>query len=332
MKVLKALLPKKLKDFILRLIAIKNEASSKAFDLYHHLNFSFSEQNLKDDKAQLKYYLTKHYHIVEKGLALPEPRPGFGQPKILNVITKAQRYENRFGFDELTASIRKTLADYLAFNEEKNFEFPALFENSLNEFLKQGKAGATGGLKKKAKDTTSTLTLEEYKSFATGRTSVRNFSDEPVSLDLLYKAVDIAKSAPSVCNRQGWKVHCYSEKDTVNHLLSYQNGNKGFTHTIDKLLIVTADVKAFTNYESNQAFIDGGLFSMNLLLAIHAAGLGACCLNTCYPSKKEKVVKNAAAIPDNERLIMMIAVGNLKDDYSVAYSPRNHTDEIFVAH
>ena len=91
-------------------------------------------------------------------------------------------------------------------------------------------------------------------------------------------------------------------------------------------------MKAFTNFESNQAFIDGGLFSMNLLLAIHAAGLGACCLNTCYPSTKENEVKKVAGIPQNERLIMMIAVGSLKDNYSVAYSPRNPTDEIYVSH
>lgn len=332
MKKLKALLPRKIKITYLRFLAVYKEAASKVFDLYHHLKFSFKEQNLKDDQAQIKYYLTKHYHIVEKGLALPEPRPGFGQPKIIDIIEKAQRYESQFGSDELTASIRKTLNEYIAFNSAQNFELPVQFKNLLSDFIKQGDIGKSGGLKDKTKNTSSTLTLDEYKSFATGRTSVRNFSDEAVSTDLLYKVVDIAKSAPSVCNRQGWKVHCYSEKDTVNHLLSYQNGNTGFTHTINKLLIVTADVKAFTNYESNQAFIDGGLFSMNLLLAIHAAGLGACCLNTCYPSSKEKEVKTAAAIPDNERLIMMIAVGSLKDKYSVAYSPRNHTDEIYVSH
>lgn len=71
---------------------------------------------------------------------------------------------------------------------------------------------------------------------------------------------------------------------------------------------------------------------MNLLLAIHSAGLGACCLNTCYPSKKEREVKRAAGIPHNERLIMMIAVGSLKDNYSVAYSPRNPTEQVFVSH
>lgn len=332
MKILKSLLPRKIKDLILRSLTIYKESTSKTFDLYHHLKFSFKEGFLKNDKDQLKYYLTKHYHIVEKGLALPEPRPGFGQPKIIDIIEKSKRYENLFGSDELTASIRKTLNEYIALNSVQNFELPVQFKNLLIEFIKKGDIGNSGGLKEKTKNTSSTLTIDEYKNFATGRTSVRNFSEEPVSIDLLYKAVDIAKSAPSVCNRQGWKVHCYSDKSTIENLLSYQNGNTGFTHTINKLLIITADVKAFTSFESNQAFIDGGLFSMNLLFAIHAAGLGACCLNTCYPSTKENKVKKAADIPKNERLIMMVAVGSLKDKYSVAYSPRNPTDDIYVSH
>lgn len=332
MKKLKKFLPQNLKFFILRLIAIFNEVSTKIFDLYHHLKFSFKENNLKDDKAQLKYYLTKHYHIIEKGLALPEPRLGFGQPKIFDIIEKSKKYESLFGSDKLISSIRKTLIEYLDFNSKKNFMLPADFEFSINEFLNSGVVGVSGGLKQKQKNKSSTLTLDEYKAFSEGRVSVRDFSSDTVSKELLYSVVDIAKSAPSVCNRQGWKVHCYSDKETIIKLLTYQNGNAGFTETIDKLLIVTADIKAFTNYESNQAFIDGGLFSMNLLLAIHAAGLGACCLNTCYPYKKENEVKKAADIQDNERLIMMIAVGSLKENYSVAYSPRNDTDDFFINH
>lgn len=216
MKILKALLPRKLKDFIIRLLAIYYEVTSKVFDLYHHLKFSFKEQNLKDDQTHLKYYLTKHYHIVEKGLALPEPRLGFGQPKIIDIIEKAKRYESLFGSDELTASIRKTLNDYIAFNFDQNFELPSQFESQLKGFINQGDIGSSGGLKDKARSTTSTLTLDEYKNFAIGRTSVRDFSDEPVSIDLLYKAADIAKSSPSVCNRQGWKVHCYNEKKPLS--------------------------------------------------------------------------------------------------------------------
>lgn len=308
------------------------EILSKYFDIAHHLKFSFKEKNLNDDKVHLKYYLTKHYHIIEKGLALSAPRLGFGQPKILSVIEKATLYERMYGTDTMVCSIRKTLLEYMQFNETNKFVFPVNFQLRVKDFIARGHLDGNGGLKNLSKESASTLNIQEFSEFSKGRVSVRNFSSEDVSLDILHSTVEIAKSAPSVCNRQGWKVHLYSDKIKMKEILSYQNGNTGFTDSINKLIIVTADAKAFTRFESNQIFIDGGLFSMNLLLAIHAAGLGACCLNTCYPYSMESKVKNVAFIPEEERLIMMIAVGCLKDRYSVALSTRNPTDDILVSH
>lgn len=308
------------------------EFYTKLYDANHHVKYSFKERALKNDKAHIKYYLTKHYHIIEKGLALPEPKLGFGQPKILNIIEKTKKYETLHGVDELVCSIRKTLLEYMNYSKINEYNFSDDFKNVVNDFLYQGSTVGEGGLKYINRDTASTLNLQEFNEFVRGRVSVRNFSNVSIPEDLLYSIVETAKNAPSVCNRQGWKVHCYSNKAKIEEILSYQNGNKGFTEVIDKLIIVTADAKAFTSYESNQVFIDGGLFSMNLLLAIHSAGLGACPLNTCYPAYREQKVKKISSIPDNERLIMMIGIGCLKESYSVAYSPRNPTDEIFVTH
>lgn len=308
------------------------EIYTKVFDINHHLKYSFKEKALKKDKAHLKYYLTKHYHIIEKGLALPEPRLGFGQPKILSVIEKTKTYETLHGVDDLVCSIRKTLLEYMIFNENKGYKFPESFKIIVNDFLNQENANGKGGLKYINREAASTLNLQEFNDFAQGRVSVRDFSSVSVPDGILYSAVGVARSAPSVCNRQGWKVHCYSDKSKIKEILSYQNGNSGFTDVINKLIIVTADAKAFTSYESNQIFIDGGLFSMNLLLAIHAAGLGACSLNTCYPSFVEQKVRRVSDIPDNERLIMMIGIGCLKENYSVAYSSRNTTEDIFISH
>ncbi|WP_150299124.1 nitroreductase family protein [Pseudomonas profundi] len=303
------------------------EALTKVYDFFHHFKYSFKESRISD-KDHLRYYLTKHYHIIEKGLALPEPRLGFGQPKVRDVIEKAKAYEVEYGDDELTSSIRKTLLAYQEFNKKNNFDLPSDLKLLLNSFIGCAAPTGIGGLKQVCKETASPINLAEFSNFAKSRVSVRDFAPEPVSEALIYASVEVAQSAPSVCNRQGWKVYCHTDKLKINEILSYQNGNSGFTDVIDKLIIVAADGKAFTKYESNQVFIDGGLFSMNLMLAIHAAGLGACPLNTCYPSFLEKKVKMVASVAASDRLIMMIAVGNIKDEYSVACSARNPVDDI----
>jgi nitroreductase len=178
----------------------------------------------------------------------------------------------------------------------------------------------------------STLGSDTFEKFLKCRHSVRNFSNAPVDDETILRALAISTNTPSVCNRQGWFVHYYSKKEKIQELLTFQNGNAGFTESIDKLLIVTGSAKAFTRYEHNQLFIDGGLYSMNLMLSLHAVGLGSCPLNTCMPWFKAKKLKKAAGIPAHEQVIMMVAVGNLLDEFSVAQSEKYPVEKILRQH
>lgn len=308
------------------------EIVTKFYDLLLHLKYSFKEKNLKDDKQQIEFYLTKHYHIIEKGLALPEPRVAFGQPKINDLVEKSEEYIKKYGATPLINSIKNMLRDYLKFNLSNNANLPKEFMEKLTNFIKDMENSGTGGVRAIKKADMQTLSIEDFSTFVRNRTSVRDFSAIPVNDDQIIAAVNIAKHAPSVCNRQGWVVHYYSDKALMAEILSHQNGNAGFTNSIDKLIIITGNIKAFTKYESNQLFIDGGLFSMNLMFALHAAGLGACPLNTSYPYFSENMVKEIAKIPKNERLIMMLGIGNLKEEFLVAYSCRNEIENFFRSH
>lgn len=330
------IIARKARTFIFYRTAI-GEYLTSLYDINHHLKYSFSERKLGTKKEHLKYYLTKHYHIIEKGLALPHPRPGFGQPKIINLLNKTKQYESLYGTDQLTLSIRKTLTAYINFNQKVNYQLPNKLEVNIIQFINSSIENpdysiSTGGLKKIHKELSTKIDLEQYRDFSCTRVSVRDFSDEEVSDSTIQSIINIAQSTPSVCNRQAWMAHYYSDKTEIRKILSYQNGNTGFTDTINKLIIITADIRGFTSFEMKQPYIDGGLFSMNILLAIHAAGLGACPLNTCYPLYLERKVKKISGIADNEKLIMMIAVGKLKDSFEVAFSTRNPLQEVLINH
>ncbi|VVO71298.1 hypothetical protein PS862_01351 [Pseudomonas fluorescens] len=308
------------------------EAASKICDFFHHLHYSFSERNPNIDKDRLKFYLFKHHHIIEKGLALPKPNFFFGQPKILDLMEKSELYASKYGHDEILDSIKKTLVEYITFHETNNAKLPQKFELKLRDFSANFNNAVVGGLRQVVKAEMENLNLEAFSHFVRCRYSVRDFSSDPVSDDLVFSAIEAAVYAPSVCNRQSWLAHYYSDKKTIQNILRYQNGNAGFTESIDKLLIITGDTRAFTQNESNQLFIDGGLFSMNLILALHSAGLGSCALNTSYSYLKEYRAKKAAQIPSNERLIMMLAVGHMKSTLKVAASPRKAIREFVISH
>jgi nitroreductase len=297
-----------------------------------HLRFSFSDRKPGLEKEKLKYYLVKHCHIVEKGLALPDPRKGFGQPKIMDLIKKTRQYEKHYSDNEIGLMVRDTLREYLVFHSDDLTVLPPGFLDNLNFFVDEKNAQYKGGLKYLTKKDMSTLGSDTFEKFLKCRHSVRNFSNAPVDDETILRALAISTNTPSVCNRQGWFVHYYSKKEKIQELLTFQNGNAGFTESIDKLLIVTGSAKAFTRYEHNQLFIDGGLYSMNLMLSLHAVGLGSCPLNTCMPWFKAKKLKKAAGIPAHEQVIMMVAVGNLLDEFSVAQSEKYPVEKILRQH
>jgi nitroreductase len=303
------------------------EYLNKIYDLRIFMSNSFTSSRLKN-KESYKAFLTKQYHIIEKGLALPNPRENFGKSKIMLLIEKTKGYIHEYGTDGLITSINDTLLTYLNRNsqlEKKDKDFYII----INEFLSNNSNHSnSGGLKYIGKEYLDEATNIDFEAFVKSRTSVRNFSSEEVLIDEVYKAVEIAKYAPSVCNRQSWKVHYFGNKVIKNKLLSLQNGNNGFTESINKVLIITSDTKKFTKLEGNQVFVDGGLFAMNMLLSLHSLGIASCCLNTCLPYVDEKKIKVIGKIPSSERLIMMIGIGKYKDSFEVAISNRVLAEEI----
>jgi nitroreductase len=72
------------------------------------------------------------------------------------------------------------------------------------------------------------------------------------------------------------------------------------------------------------------LFSMSLILALHSRGIGSCPLNTSYTYKDEIKLRKGINLPLSEEPIMMIAVGNLKDNYKVAASPKKSIKDVLI--
>ena len=88
-------------------------------------------------------------------------------------------------------------------------------------------------------------------------------------------------------------------------------------------ILVTANLKAFLYYEIHQAYIDGGLYAMNLINALHSLGLGTIPLSCGFTHDKLKGLADFD-IPKNEVPIVIIGVGNLLENFNVAISKRKN--------
>lgn len=172
-----------------------------------------------------------------------------------------------------------------------------------------------------------------FQQLVQARRSVRQFKPTAVDVERLSAAVQAAQWSPSACNRQPWRVHVYRQRGQIDALLKLQNGNRGFGHGVPALLILTVDASGFFDAsERHQPYIDGGLFTMSLLYALQAQGLASCCLNWCVSPATDRRGHALAGIPEQERILMYLAVGEPAEGCVVPRSPRRGTGTVLHLH
>lgn len=256
--------------------------------------------------------MTKDYHQVEKGLALSEPRRPFG-------LDLSQR------LGALSASSAgEATSDYVLFARE------AL--GALDDWNRIG--SRNGELSPRYIDVVSShgITPKQLGVFFESRHSVRDFDGVRPSVELLDQAVEIAGTTPSVCNRQAWRVHFYYG-ERAQELLSLQNGNRGFGEGVPCVAVVTVDARLFCgSLERNQRWIDGGLFAMTLVWAMHGLGLETCMLNWSRHEADSERLRKVGGIEEAWDVVVLIAVGSPRQGLRVTRSPKRALREISVHH
>ncbi|WP_172297271.1 nitroreductase family protein [Pseudoruegeria sp. HB172150] len=294
---------------------------------YDFSRYSEAAYNSWSDASRetLEAQVVLEYHRIEKGLALPNPKPLFGLDVVRGLIESVTHFETCFGSTLATERARAAIASYVDFNgNEPELDFiPASFR-----VLKEPRA--TIEISRKELEQSTKIGFEE---FARSRHSIRNFSGAPIDVEQILEAVSIAQTAPSVCNRQSGRVHVMVGREQIDKALSFQNGNRGFGHLAGAVLIVTSDMRTFAHsYERNQCWVDGGLFAMMLNLGLHAQGFGTCMLNWSADADRDQSMRSAFDIPDHECVITMMAVGHVPTSYQVARSARPGVEAVATVH
>lgn len=292
---------------------------------YDASRFSKWSSSLRDPncKAQIAAHITMDYHRLEKGMALPEPRRGFGKDVVERLLTNIDRYHENYGADELCSIAVGVLAVYQDRQKMLDFHNEKL-DASLDKigFLNKN-LHKNYGVKRVSNKDLFPFDTEDAERFIYSRQSVRNFTGELVSNEAIQRIVKLAQRAPSVCNRQCGRLYYTNDKKRISEVLKFQNGNSGFGHTLGGVFIVAADLSAFTSMgERNQSYVDGGIFAMQTLAAIHSQALGGCMLNWSMTSDRDKELRKEFGIPPEHIIITLIGFGHAVSDLEVAVSPR----------
>lgn len=332
-KVIKKFLPKKVLNLIRNVRKTINVISNYFYDIRRHIKYTsgFNDNSM----LKLEAKIIENYHVLEKGLSMVNRKKVFGKRKASELINLLNRYIN-MGFPTETSQIQSALIVLKQYFEIlSNVSDPEIRElqnkaaNFFDYLLKD--SNIDGGYKVVSKEEIINGAKGDFSELAYSRFSIRNFSSEEVDIKKILKSIEIARKTPSACNRQSSHVYLISNKEKIREVLSIQNGNRGFGHLINKLLIVTSNLNAFEGpNERYQSYIDGGMFAMSLLYSLHYNYLGACPLNWSVTKEKDKKIRNLIDIRDSENIIMLIGVGNIPENLSIAVSERKSLNEILI--
>jgi len=272
-------------------------------------------------------------HSIEKGLSLKAPRPGFGAVVVdqLCGMIKNRLIPGR-PWNRACDEAINALSDYRELLISSGIAPKMVIQEVLTEAEGQGhKAQCSSVLSIDRGDIEKAVQIDA-KAFFWSRHSIRNYCPGQMEESEILAAIDLARSSPSVCNRQSARVKLILNRGDNFDFLKLQNGNRGFGTDAQAVIIVTSDLRCFLDeIERKQAWIDGGMFAMTLVLGLHAAGFGTCCLNWSQTNTMDKTLRRALQLPDYETVIMLITVGLIPLTLKVARSERKPLDEILTA-
>ena len=156
-----------------------------------------------------------------------------------------------------------------------------------------------------------------------------NVQIKDVSLGLVKKCVEIAMTAPSACNRQSVRVKIIDSQENKDFVLGLQNGNRGFGEFANKIILITSDQRCWSEKTRTSAYLDGGIFVMNLLYAFHSEKIAACTLNAHLTPKQIRLIHYKLNVSKAEIPIVFIAIGYAPNEFLVARSRRVNVDDIY---
>lgn len=338
----KGLAPYWLKNYVLFIQERTVFLKKKTLDSYNLITFylvdyfkykkfySISEGYNKSHKNMVSMII-KSAHTIEKAFSLPETRLGFGIYKVDKLLKLLDKYKSlNYPLSDKSILIAiSILKFYLLYHIERSYPLSMDLIQRIEKWT-NGDFNF-GGIIDFTKKEIDEKIKGDFKDMSKCRWSLREYSKTEIDQKDIFEAVEIAKKTPSVCNRQAWKSYFVKDNQLKQQILELQNGNAGFGISAPVIVIITCNLRAFIGAnERNQVYIEGGLFSMSLIYALHYKSIGTCPLNWCVSQKVNKKLKFLVGIPEEETVILLLSLGYYPEKFKVAQSERYDTSDFFV--
>lgn len=166
------------------------------------------------DKARVETRLAFDIHRLEKGLSHVQFRCGFGKgvlSEISEQMTLLEKADSNYAVNPLYQQGLSDLHEYQRRHTELNYDltqveatFPDHVWRSAQRITEDNETAGSFVMDSSRKRRNLSV---DFIQIAQNRYSVREYSSESVSQELLDKVYEVSMKTPSVCNRQATRVY-----------------------------------------------------------------------------------------------------------------------------
>lgn len=274
--------------------------------------------------------ITLDYHSIEKGFLHNPIRYRFAKQRVENLIRRLLSIDihthkgevhiqsaliNLCAYYELHSEANVNIADY--FSKENYLLFKKyLILSDLRPVKSFNKVDYFSNMH------------SDFKTMSIKRNSIRSFTGEKIDDEILEKVVSLANYAPSVCNRQAVSVYIVENKKMVEKILEIQGGLAGYSDALKQVMIITVNRSFFYSVgERYQPYIDGGLYTMNLLYSLNYYEIAACPIHWAKTVDEDDFVQKIIGSKKSEKIVCMIAIGMPTDKFETTLSLKRPAKE-----
>ena len=285
------------------------------------------------ERQNLEAHIRLLSHMLEYGLSLSDPRAGFGIDKVRLLAAEVSRYIESYGPDAATNNGLGVLMAYVAYNAANGAdvrEAQKLLDDLLE--LNTMSSPCAAGSEAVSAHAIRAAAACDFMGFMRARHSIRQYDrSRPVEPEKIERAVMAAMQSPSSCNRQTTKILAFTDRGSIQRVLSHHQGNRGFGDQLGGVFVVTVDLRNWNTIgERNQGWVDGGMFAMTLALGLHAEGLGACMLNWSATMEEDRAMRSLLGLGQSHVIITLIGFGHMVESFSVPVSRRRPIEQVLL--
>ncbi len=307
-----------------------DEAFAVASGIKHY------EETIKNGGGGHLYRLRRNIHRLEKGLIMRPRREVFARDYIAETADSFRSLTQNPPANEPSLAIalkyaKDVLHEYFSTvgpgADSTVDEAREVFNSALASAGTQ--TGSNSRVPYQRATSPLACSFEALKELAHRRRSCRWFLPKPVPRDLIDRALEVGLQSPSACNRQPFRFFFIDDPDRATLVGDIPMGTKGFSHNFPCLALVVGQLRAFPHPRDRHViYIDGALATMPFLFALETLGLSSCCINWPDIRALETKLRQNVDLADDERVVMLIAIGYPDPDGMVPFSEKKPVDEI----